>query len=107
MKLFKFGKKEKVIVLALLALALLLLPSVVRSKYIISVIVTCFLYACFGMSWNILGGYGGQISWCHAAFASIGALQRSSSISASICRHWSVCQLAYSCPAYLQRSSVR
>ena len=73
MKLFKFGKKEKVIVLALLALALLLLPSVVRSKYIISVIVTCFLYACFGMSWNILGGYGGQISWCHAAFASIGA----------------------------------
>ena len=25
------------------------------------------------MSWNVLGGFGGQISWCHSAFAAIGA----------------------------------
>jgi branched-chain amino acid transport system permease protein len=54
-------------------LAAVLLPIFVRSNYIISVGVTCFLFAAFGVCWNMISGYGGQISWCHAAFVSIGA----------------------------------
>lgn len=43
------------------------------SNYIVGVITTCFVFAALGMSWNVVAGYGGQISWCHAAFVSIGA----------------------------------
>ncbi|MHC6202065.1 branched-chain amino acid ABC transporter permease [Breznakiellaceae bacterium SP9] len=57
----------------LFALVLLLLPVFVDSNYIITIIIQCLAFAVFGMAWNILGGYGAQISWCSAAFVSIGA----------------------------------
>ena len=31
------------------------------------------IWACFGVSWNILSGYGGQLSFGHASFFGIGA----------------------------------
>ena len=40
---------------------------------IINLLVQCLIYAAFGISWNIIAGYGGQISYCHCAFISIGA----------------------------------
>ena len=64
--------KKTGIGLGFIALALLL-PLVVSSNYIISLLVYCFCYAAMGASWNIIGGYGGQTCWCHATFLAIGA----------------------------------
>lgn len=61
------------LILLIVSAAVLLLPLFIHSNYIISVAVTCFLYSCFGVCWNMISGYGGQISWCHAVFVSIGA----------------------------------
>jgi branched-chain amino acid transport system permease protein len=44
-----------------------------RTNYIITILIQCLVFAIFGICWNILGGYGAQISWCSAAFVAIGA----------------------------------
>jgi branched-chain amino acid transport system permease protein len=44
-----------------------------RGNYIITILIQCLAFAIFGICWNILGGYGAQISWCSAAFVAIGA----------------------------------
>lgn len=54
-------------------LAVALLPLILSDNYYISILTYCLAYACFGSAWNIIGGYGGQISWCHSAFVTIGA----------------------------------
>ncbi|MGP8314719.1 branched-chain amino acid ABC transporter permease [Enterocloster aldenensis] len=71
-KKIDFSRTELRISFVLLAVAFLI-PSIIKDNYIVSIILTCFLYGSFGMSWNVLGGFGGQISWCHSAFAAIGA----------------------------------
>ena len=71
-KKISFSRTETIASLVLLAAAFLI-PSIIKDNYIVSIILTCFLYGSFGMSWNVLGGFGGQISWCHSAFAAIGA----------------------------------
>jgi branched-chain amino acid transport system permease protein len=53
-------------------LGLLVLPQVVGS-YLLTVFIFIFLYAYLGQAWNLLGGYGGQISLGHAAFVGVGA----------------------------------
>ena len=72
-KLRENPKLRTSLVLLGLSTIILLLPLFIQSNYIISVAVTCFLYSCFGVCWNMISGYGGQISWCHAVFVSIGA----------------------------------
>ena len=52
---------------------LILLPQFAKNNYLISVGVTFCTYAALGTVWNIIGGYAGQISWCHASFLTIGA----------------------------------
>ena len=60
--------------LAAVPLALLiLLPLVVRSPYILHLIILSFLWILLGQSWNLLGGYTGQVSFGHAAFFGVGA----------------------------------
>jgi len=44
-----------------------------RANYFISILIQCFFFSIMGISWNILGGYGAQISWSSAAFVAIGA----------------------------------
>lgn len=51
---------------------LLILPKMV-SNYYISLFCQIFLFACFALAWNLIGGYGAQISWCHSAFVAMGA----------------------------------
>ena len=63
----------KNLALLLIGIILIALPSFVKQNYFISVMVTCMLYAAMGQAWNIIGGYGGQISWCHSAFIALGA----------------------------------
>lgn len=66
------GRKSSKVLLGLV-LVLLVLPMMSRDKFFLSSMVMTFLFAAFGVSWNIIGGYGAQISWCHAAFAACGA----------------------------------
>jgi len=51
---------------------LLALPAVL-SSYAVTVFIFIFFYGYLGQAWNILGGYGGQLSAGHAAFVGVGA----------------------------------
>src|SRR3954469_16299229 len=57
------------IVTALLAVVPLLTPS----NVVLNFMVVALLIALVGQGWNILGGYGGQYSFGHAAFFGTGA----------------------------------
>lgn len=63
----------KTIASAVLIVLVGVLPALFKlNNYLIGVLTTCFMFAALGLSWNIVAGYGGQISWCHAAFVAIG-----------------------------------
>jgi branched-chain amino acid transport system permease protein len=51
---------------------LLALPAVLTS-YAVTVFIFIFFFGYLGQAWNILGGYGGQLSAGHAAFVGVGA----------------------------------
>lgn len=55
-----------------IAVVLLLLPLFLED-YLLHVMILIFLYAYLGQAWNILGGYGGQLSLGHAAYFGLGA----------------------------------
>ena len=67
------GQMKKVL-LILLMIFLLSLPLVVKSQYILSLMITLFIYVVLAESWNLLGGYTGQVSLGHGAFFGVGAL---------------------------------
>jgi branched-chain amino acid transport system permease protein len=56
-------------ILALLALV----PFVTASNVVLNFLVMALLIALAGQGWNLLGGYGGQYSFGHAAFFGTGA----------------------------------
>jgi branched-chain amino acid transport system permease protein len=51
---------------------LLVLPAVLGSR-VLTVFVFIFFYAYLGQAWNLISGYGGQLSAGHAAFVGVGA----------------------------------
>src|SRR3974390_2552008 len=53
-----------VLVVALLAIV----PFVTTSNVVLNFLITTLLIALVGQGWNLLGGYGGQYSFGHAAF---------------------------------------
>jgi branched-chain amino acid transport system permease protein len=53
--------------------ALLAVPAVVSSPYVLHVLILVFVAAAQGESWNVLGGYAGQYSVGHAAYFGVGA----------------------------------
>lgn len=58
----------------LAAVALLaLVPLLTASNVVLNFLVVTFLIALAGQGWNLLGGYGGQYSFGHAAFFGTGA----------------------------------
>jgi branched-chain amino acid transport system permease protein len=52
--------------------ALLALPPLLP-KYALEVLISVLFFGYLGACWNVLGGYGGQFSFGHAAFFGIGA----------------------------------
>jgi branched-chain amino acid transport system permease protein len=56
-----------------LLLALIPVPWLLRSDFWLNFAVLALYYGVLGQSWNILGGYGGQYSFGHAAFFGTGA----------------------------------
>jgi branched-chain amino acid transport system permease protein len=59
--------------LLLLLLAALAAPFVVGNDYVIHLLILIVMWTALGASWNLLGGYTGQVSFGHAAFFGIGA----------------------------------
>ncbi|MEJ2170587.1 MAG: hypothetical protein P8X90_34260, partial [Desulfobacterales bacterium] len=49
------------------------LPLVLNQPYFIRVMINIFFFAALGSAWNIIGGFGGQLSLGHAAFVALGA----------------------------------
>ena len=59
---------------ALVPVALILLiPVATQSPYLLHMFILSLLWITLGQSWNLLGGYTGQISYGHAAFFGVGA----------------------------------
>lgn len=53
--------------------ALAAVPSFVHSNVVLNFLVVTLMIALAGQGWNVLGGYGGQYSFGHAAFFGTGA----------------------------------
>ncbi len=64
----------KIISILLLIIALACLPLVIKKDSTINLLILIYLYITLATSWNILGGYTGQVSLGHAAFFGMGAL---------------------------------
>jgi branched-chain amino acid transport system permease protein len=65
--------KRNLTALAVLAVAYLVLTLFVTNSYYQLILTLVPVWALFGVSWNILSGYGGQLSFGHASFFGIGA----------------------------------
>jgi branched-chain amino acid transport system permease protein len=73
-------KMNKTMLYGLLMIVIfVLLPIIIRGimgragNYLILVSFYILMYAAMGSAWNIIGGFGRQISWAHAGFFAIGA----------------------------------
>jgi branched-chain amino acid transport system permease protein len=53
--------------------ALACIPLLINSNVVLNFLVTALLLTLAGQGWNVLGGYGGQYSFGHAAFFGTGA----------------------------------
>ncbi len=58
---------------ALSIVLMFIFPFVIRNEYILQVAIKLLLFAYLGSGWNIIAGFGGQLSLGHAAFVGIGA----------------------------------
>ncbi|HEY1935756.1 MAG TPA: branched-chain amino acid ABC transporter ATP-binding protein/permease [Acetobacteraceae bacterium] len=65
--------KHDGIALAIVAAAYLLASALMHNSYYQLIMTLVPIWAVFGVSWNILSGYGGQLSFGHASFFGVGA----------------------------------
>jgi len=67
------NRKKQLLILAAIAVIAGLLPELVTDVYLLNVVVLTLMFAALAQSWNILGGYCGQISLGHALYFGTGA----------------------------------
>ncbi|HNT44155.1 MAG TPA: hypothetical protein PKN85_06810, partial [Syntrophorhabdaceae bacterium] len=67
-------RKKGLVIAAVVIVALALVPLFTGREYVFSILCMLFLYVTLSQSWNILGGYTGQINVGQAAFFGMGAL---------------------------------
>jgi branched-chain amino acid transport system permease protein len=65
--------RTTLVLIAVLAVAWLSLGFLVRNSYYQLILTLVPIWAAFGLSWNILSGYTGLVSFGHASFFGIGA----------------------------------
>src|ERR1700749_3471498 len=65
--------RRDLITLAVVSAAYLAVSTFVSNSYYQLILTLVPIWAVFGVSWNILSGYGGQLSFGHASFFGIGA----------------------------------
>src|SRR4051794_31085311 len=70
-----FARRRRRDLLTAVALAAVaaLAPLLVKDVYVQNIMVLTLMYAALSQSWNILGGYCGQISLGHALYFGLGA----------------------------------
>jgi len=64
---------KPVFTVALVVTLMVPLPWLVQSEFLINFAIMLLFSASLGQAWNVLGGYGGQFSFGHAAFFGTGA----------------------------------
>lgn len=67
------GSLPKKLTIVVCVVILLLIPLLVRSGYVMDVLILCFIYGILSVSWDLLAGFAGQLSLGTAAFFAIGA----------------------------------
>lgn len=70
---FEARRRNQLIVAAIVFGLIACIPLVLHDVYLQNVVILTLLYAAISQSWNILGGYCGQISLGHALYFGIGA----------------------------------
>ncbi|RVU20147.1 branched-chain amino acid ABC transporter permease [Methylobacterium oryzihabitans] len=70
---FAARRRRKLLVAAVVFAAIAALPYGITDVYLQNVLILTLMYAALSQSWNILGGYCGQISLGHALYFGIGA----------------------------------
>ena len=58
-------RRREVVVFTVVVAVLATLPALVKDVYLQNVLILTLMYAALSQSWNILGGYCGQISLGH------------------------------------------
>src|SRR6201986_733450 len=65
--------QRSVISIVVFAVVYAAISLVITNSYYQLIMTLVLVWAIFGLSWNLLSGYTGLISFCHAAFFGIGA----------------------------------
>jgi branched-chain amino acid transport system permease protein len=66
-------KNIKLVALICGAIFVLGFPLVVSTSYYVHILFMVYLFAALGVGWNLIGGYGAQLSLGHSVFFAIGA----------------------------------
>jgi len=66
--------KSRILLSGIVVAILMILPLFVKTDYTINFLLLVFLYVSITESWNILGGYTGQVNIGQSAFFGVGAL---------------------------------
>jgi len=66
-------RRHQLMVAVLVAALAAMLPLLIKDVYLQNILVLTLMYAALSQSWNILGGYCGQISLGHALYFGVGA----------------------------------
>lgn len=66
-------KNIKMVALVCGAIFALGFPLVVSTSYYVHILFMVYLFAALGVGWNLIGGYGAQLSLGHSVFFAIGA----------------------------------
>src|ERR1700674_1948272 len=70
---FRARRLRDVLVAVVIAVVIAALPLFITDVYVQNILVLTLMYAALSQSWNILGGYCGQISLGHALYFGVGA----------------------------------
>src|SRR5713226_5291065 len=70
---FRARRLRDLVVAVVIAVVIAALPLFVSDVYVQNILVLTLMYAALSQSWNILGGYCGQISLGHALYFGVGA----------------------------------
>lgn len=73
MSAFVAGRRRQLITAAIVFALIALVPRFVSDVYMMNVLILTLLFAALSQSWNLLGGYCGQVSLGHALYFGIGA----------------------------------
>jgi len=70
---FAARRSRALVIAATIAAVVAVLPLFVKDVYVQNILILTLMYAALSQSWNILGGYCGQISLGHALYFGLGA----------------------------------